>query len=152
MSLQNYINKMKSHKQNINTKLSYWEIEKQKGSKGETITRNFLRKYNLDFKEQKSFSDLYYKNPNHLLRFDFQIWYKDKWFLLEIDGGFHFKPIKISENITDEQTQLNFEEGQERDRLKDEYCKSHNIQLERIIWDGNKNKLIKNLQILFRNL
>ena len=152
MSLQNYINKMKSHKQNINTKLSYWEIEKQKGSKGETKTRNFLRKYNLDFKEQKSFSDLYYKNPNHLLRFDFQIWYKDKWFLLEIDGGFHFKPIKISENITDEQTQLNFEEGQERDRLKDEYCKSHNIQLERIIWDGNKNKLIKNLQILFRNL
>ena len=95
---------------------------------------------------------MYYKNPNHLLRFDFQIWYKDKWFLLEIDGGFHFKPIKISENITDEQTQLNFEEGQERDRLKDEYCKSHNIQLERIIWDGNKNKLIKNLQILFRNL
>ena len=35
-----------------------------------------------------------------------------------------------AENITDEQTQLNFEEGQERDRLKDEYCKSHNIQLE----------------------
>ena len=49
MSLKNYLNKMKSHKQDINTKLSYWEIEKQKGSKGETITRNFLRKYGLNF-------------------------------------------------------------------------------------------------------
>ena len=56
MSLENYLNKMKSHKQDMNTKLSYWETEKQKGSKGETITRDFLRKHQLDFKEQKTFS------------------------------------------------------------------------------------------------
>lgn len=152
MSLQNYINKMKSHKQDINTKLSYWEIEKQKGSKGETITRNFLRKYNLDFKEQKSFSDLYYKNPNHLLRFDFQIFYKDKWFLLELQGGQHYKPTNFGGHLTEEEIQQNFEEGQERDRMKKEYCEKHNILLKCVDWNGNKNKLIEDLQKMFREL
>ena len=152
MSLKNYVDKMQNHSHTMESKLAIWRSKKKRGSKGEQITRDFLKKHNLAFKEQKSFSDLYYKNPNFLLRFDFQVWYKDFWFLLEIDGGFHFKPIKINENITNEQAQLNFEEGQERDKLKNEYCESHNIRLERIVWDGNKNKLIKNLQILFRNL
>lgn len=152
MSLQNYINKMKSHKQEINTKVSYWQTEKQKGSKGETITRNFLRKHGLDFKEQKTFSDLYYKNPNFLLRFDFQIWYKDKWFLCEIDGLQHNRPSSFGGHLTEEEIQRNFEEGQERDRLKNEYCHSHNIILKRVTWNGNKNKLIEDLQKMFREL
>lgn len=152
MSLQNFVNKMQIHSQDMEIKLSVWKSTKKKGSKGEQITRDFLRKHNLSYKEQVSFKNLYYKSKEFPLRFDFQVWYKESWFLLEVDGEFHFKPIKISENITNEQMQLNFEEGQERDRLKNEYCKSHNIRLERIIWDGNKNKLIKNLQILFRNL
>ena len=152
MSLQNYINKMKSHKQEINTKVSYWQTEKQKGSKGETITRNFLRKHGLDFKEQKTFSDLYYKSKEYPLRFDFQIFYKDKWFLLELQGGQHYKPTNFGGHLTEEEIQRNFEEGQERDIMKKEYCSNHNIILKCVDWNGNKNKLIEDLQKMFREL
>ena len=152
MSLKNYLNKMKSHKQDMNTKLSYWEIEKQKGSKGETITRNFLRKHGLDFKEQKTFQDLYYKSKEYPLRFDFQIFFKDKWFLLELQGGQHYKPTNFGGHLTEEEIQHNFEEGQERDRIKKEYCSNHNIILKYVDWNGNKNKLIEDLKRMFREL
>lgn len=152
MSLQNYINKMKSHKQEINTKVSYWQTEKQKGSKGETITRNFLCKYGLDFKEQKTFQDLYYKSKEYPLRFDFQIFFKDKWFLLELQGGQHYKPTNFGGHLTEEEIQHNFEEGQERDRMKKEYCSNHNIILKYVDWNGNKNKLIEDLKRMFREL
>lgn len=152
MSLKNYLNKMKSHKQDMNTKLSYWETEKQKGSKGEIITRNFLRKHGLDFKEQKSFSDLYYKNKESPLRFDFQIWFKDKWFLLEIQGQQHYKPSSFGGHLTEQEIQQNFEEGQERDRMKKDYCSKHNIILKCVDWNGNPKTLIKDLQEMFRSL
>lgn len=143
---------MKSHKQEINTKVSYWQTEKQKGSKGETITRNFLRKYGLDFKEQKTFQDLYYKSKEYPLRFDFQIFFKDKWFLLELQGGQHYKPTNFGGHLTEEEIQHNFEEGQERDRMKKEYCSNHNIILKCVDWNGNKNKLIEDLKQMFREL
>lgn len=152
MALQNYINKMKSHKQDMNTKLSYWETEKQKGSKGEIITRNFLRKHGLDFKEQKSFNDLYYKNKESPLRFDFQIWFKDKWFLLEIQGQQHYKPSSFGGHLTEQEIQQNFEEGQERDKMKKDYCSKHNIVLKCVDWNGNPKTLIKDLQEMFRSL
>lgn len=152
MALQNYINKMKSHKQDMNTKLSYWETEKQKGSKGEIITRNFLRKHGLDFKEQKSFNDLYYKSKESPLRFDFQIWFKDKWFLLEIQGQQHYKPSSFGGHLTEQEIQQNFEEGQERDKMKKEYCEKHNILLKCVDWNGNVRTLIKDLQEMFRGL
>jgi len=152
MALQNYINKMKSHKQDMNTKLSYWETEKQKGSKGEIITRNFLRKHGLDFKEQKSFNDLYYKSKEFPLRFDFQVWYKDIWFLLEIQGSQHYKPSSFGGHLTEQEIQQNFEEGQERDKMKKEYCEKHNILLKCVDWNGNVRTLIKDLQEMFRSL
>ena len=64
MSLQNYVNKMQNHSHVMESKLKIWQSRKKKGSKGEQITRDFLRKHNLTFKEQKTFKDLYYKNPN----------------------------------------------------------------------------------------
>ena len=152
MSFTNYLNKMSFHKIEINKKISIWEShDLKKGSKGEQITRNFLRKYNINFKEQKSFNDLWYKNKEHLLRFDFQIWINEKdWILLEVDGLQHFKPSSFGGHLTEQEIQKNFEEGVERDNLKNEYCKNHNIILERIVWDGNKDKLIKNLTIMIR--
>ena len=143
---------MKSHKQDMNTKISYWETEKQKGSKGEIITRNFLRKHGLDFKEQKSFSDLYYKNKEFPLRFDFQVWYKDIWFLLEIQGSQHYKPSSFGGHLTEQEIQQNFEEGQERKKKKKEYCEKHNILLKCVDWNGNVRTLIKDLQEMFRGL
>ena len=94
---------------------------------------------------------MYYKNKEFPLRFDFQIWVNEKdWILLEIDGLQHFRASSFGGHLTEQEVQKNFEEGQERDNLKNEYCKNHNIILERIIWDGNKDKLIKNLTIMIR--
>ena len=58
MSFKNYLTKMKEHKDVINSKISIWKSEKKKGSKGEQITREFLQKYKIDFKEQVSFDGL----------------------------------------------------------------------------------------------
>lgn len=152
MSLQNYVNKMQNHSHVMESKLKIWRSRKKKGSKGEQITRDFLRKHNLAFKEQKTFKDLYYKNPNFLLRFDFQIFFKDSWFLLEVQGGQHYKPTNFGGRLTEQEIQQNFEEGQERDRMKKEYCEKHNILLKYVDWNGNVKTLIKDLQEMFRNL
>ena len=152
MSLQNYVNKMQNHSHDMESKLAIWRSKKKKGSKGEQITRDFLRKHNLAFKEQKTFNDLYYKSKEFPLRFDFQIWFKDKWFLLEIQGQQHYKPSSFGGHLTEEEIQQNFEEGQERDRMKKEYCTNHNIILKCVDWNGNKNKLIEDLQKMFRGL
>lgn len=151
MSLNNYLNKMTSHKTEIEQKISIWKSPKKKGSKGETYTREFLKRYGIAYKEQISFDNLYYKNKEFPLRFDFKIWYKDKWFLLEIDGGQHSKKVNWNGKLTESEMELSLQENIERDNLKNEYCHSHNIRLERIIWDGNKNQLIKDLTNLFRN-
>lgn len=151
MSLQNYVNKMQNHSHDMESKLSIWKSKKKRGSKGEQITRDFLRKHNLAFKEQKTFNNLYYKNPNFLLRFDFQVWYKDSWFLLEIDGKQHHQVANFGGKMTENELQEALQENIERDELKNEYCKSHNIRLERIMWDGNANRLNENLIKLFRH-
>lgn len=152
MSLQNYVNKMQNYSHEMESKLAIWRSKKKRGSKGEQITRDFLRKHNLAFKEQKTFNDLYYKNPNFLLRFDFQIFFKDSWFLLEVQGGQHYKPTNFGGHLTEQEIQQNFEEGQERDRMKKEYCSKHNIILKCVDWNGNPKTLIKDLQEMFRNL
>lgn len=151
MSLANYLNKMNSHKIEINSKLEFWRKLKEHGSKGEQITRNFLRKYNINYKEQKTFFDLYYKNKEFPLRFDFQIFYNNTdWFLLEIDGGQHFKKVNWNGKLTESEMEQALQENIERDNLKNEYCKNHNILLERVEWNGNKDKLIKDLAFTIR--
>ena len=152
MSLQNYVNKMQNHSHEMESKLTIWRSKKKRGSKGEQITRDFLRKHNLTFKEQKTFNDLYYKSKESPLRFDFQIWFKDKWFLLEIQGQQHYKPSSFGGHLTEQEIQQNFEEGQERDRMKKDYCSKHNIILKCVDWNGNPKTLIKDLQEMFRSL
>ena len=143
---------MQNHSHEMELKLAIWKSKKKKGSKGEQITRDFLRKHNLIFKEQKTFKDLYYKSKEFPLRFDFQIFFKDKWFLLEIQGGQHYKPTNFGGHLTEQEIQQNFEEGQERDKMKKDYCSKHNIVLKCVDWNGNPKTLIKDLQEMFRNL
>lgn len=152
MSLQNYVNKMQNHSHDMESKLVIWKSKKKRGSRGEQITRDFLRKHNLAFKEQKTFNDLYYKSKESPLRFDFQIWFKDKWFLLEVQGGQHYKPTNFGGHLTEQEIQQNFEEGQERDEMKKDYCSKHNIILKCVDWNGNPKTLIKDLQEMFRSL
>lgn len=111
-------------------------------SKGESKCIDILNKYHQDFKPQFIFDDLKGLN-NGLLRFDFAIFNQDKeiQYLLEYDGEFHY--IDIFENG-------NFELSQKHDKLKNEYCRLHNLKLIRIpYWDFEniENILIKQLNL-----
>ena len=71
MSLQNYVNKMQNHSHDMESKLAIWRSRKKLGSKGEQITRDFLRKHNLAFKEQKTFKKLQYFEPAQRIASEF---------------------------------------------------------------------------------
>lgn len=68
------------------------------------------------------------------LRFDFFI--KSKNTVIEYDGEQHFKPIYGNDE---------FEKSKVRDSIKDEYCKTHNINIIRIpYWEfDNVNEILK---------
>ena len=90
-------------------------------SKGELKIENWLKKNNLKFTYQKTFSNC--KNPktNHKLLFDFYLPRKN--ILIEFDGIQHFKQIfnRESPHIV-----------QYRDSIKTLYAKNNNIKLIRI--------------------
>jgi len=111
-------------------------------SKGEKYTSNFLLKNNIEYKSQYYFNDLL-SNFGVPLRFDFAIFNKNNLYcLIEIDGIGHRKPVKF--NGMSEQDSINkYELIKYHDFLKNEYCKSNNIQLIRIYYDG---KNFKNVQ------
>ena len=77
-----------------------------------------------EFEPQYTFDDC--KNI-YVLRFDFGILYNDKLLgLIEYDGKQHFEPIEYFGGKD------GFIETQKRDKIKNEYCKVHNIPLLRL--------------------
>ena len=111
-------------------------------NKGEDTVRKFLSKYNIEFKEQKTFEGC--RNVN-LLRFDF---YLPKYNLcIESDGAPHFKKINWTNKMTEEQIEENFKRVQNNDKIKDEYCKKNNITLLRVKAD----KAMEELSEYFQN-
>lgn len=94
---------------------------------------------NIDFKTQYTFSDLK-GSKGGALRFDFAIFKNNELsHLIEYNGIQHY--VKVSGNWGDD-----FEEGQIRDQLKIDYCKSHNIPLIIIKYDEeyDLNTLLNN--------
>lgn len=112
-------------------------------SKGEEVVANLLIQHGINFVREYTFKDLLSKN-GYNLRFDFGILnnFGQLIQLIEYDGSQHFKP---SEQFGGKQA---FKELQERDKIKDNYCKEHNIPLIRISKDYRHLKY-QDLQILF---
>lgn len=100
--------------------------------KGEDRIIEVLQELNCEFVHQYKFEDCKDKKP---LPFDFYL--PDYNLCIEFDGEQHYKP-KFGEE--------NFIQTQKHDKIKNEYCKSHNIDLLRIpYWDGsNAENIIKN--------
>lgn len=97
-------------------------------SVGEMAIKNILNKNNISYKSEYIFSNL--KNPktNYHLRFDFAIFNNDKLeYLIEFDGRQHFIGPEADWSHSDSLEDIQF-----RDKLKDDYCKEHNIVLKRI--------------------
>lgn len=106
-------------------------------SKGERAVREYLCLCNINHNIQYSFGDLI-SDLGYPLRFDFAIFNKNNElsFLIEYDGEFHYKQIYPEHDFVGQQ---------KRDKIKDEYCKLHNIDLLRIpYWDFDNIETILN--------
>lgn len=96
-----------------------------------------LRAASIKFEREKIFKDL--KQGRY--RFDFYI--PARGILLEVDGQFHWNPIRGYSELLKQK---------ERDRRKNSYCLAHNIPLYRIpYWEVDKlNKAEDIFQKKFR--
>ena len=92
-----------------------------KESNGEYYIRVFLESCNIDFIQQYKFSDCRNKLP---LPFDFYL--PQQNICIEYDGQQHFEVVDFFGGKN------GFEYRKNNDRIKNNYCKSHNIKLLRI--------------------
>jgi len=89
-------------------------------SKGESKIKEILINNNIPFETQKTFDDCKFKS-DYPARFDFCI---NNKYCIEFDGIQHIQETGFSHD--------NLEERQEHDKIKNDYCKEHNIPLIRI--------------------
>ena len=96
-------------------------------SRGEKYISQILQQNNINFATQYSFNDLK-SDKNYKLRFDFAIFEDNQLaYLIEFDGRQHYE-----EPDAKWKQSYSLKEQQERDKLKNDYCKSNNIKLKRI--------------------
>lgn len=82
-----------------------------------------LQKEKIKFLREKTFKDL----RNGLFRYDFFINYKGQEMIIEVDGEYHFLPIRGRGPLLKQK---------ENDRRKNSYCLAHEIPLYRIpFWE-----------------
>lgn len=94
----------------------------------------YLKKYNLEFVDQKMYKDCLSEH-NKQFRFDFYL--PNENIIIECDGEQHFKPLKFrSKNYDIEEW---FHIIQERDKLKTRYCIENGIKIIRISYKEMKN-------------
>lgn len=107
---------------------------------GETQLVYLLEQENMSYKREVTFPDLL-GTKGGKLRFDFGIYQEDVLLcLIEYDGRQHFTYDKNWNQTAEEFNQL-----QVHDKIKDEYCKEHNIPLYRLNSDSNLEFFITNL-------
>lgn len=109
-------------------------------SKGEDKIKNILFSLDINFIQQKTFSNLKYKSN---LKFDFFL--PDYNCCIEYQGKQHYKSIEYFGG------EKEFKENQIRDNIKREWCKENNIKLIEIPYTDyselNKNYILKILEI-----
>lgn len=110
-------------------------------SKGNMKIKSLLTKNNISFIPEYSFKDLINPETNHILYFDFAIFYNGKLsHLIEYDGAQHF--LKKPQGYFSMEM---IEKIQKLDSLKNEYCKKNNIPLIRIPYTLYKDLAISHL-------
>lgn len=102
-------------------------------SKGEKSIENALNKFSIDYLPQYTFEDCRDKN---MLPFDYYLPNMNK--CIEFDGQHHYFPVNFN-GISDEEALENHNTIIKHDKIKDNYCKEHNIDLLRIPYYEFKN-------------
>lgn len=122
------------------------KIEATTASHGERIISKWLSNRNIFYIFQHTFDDCKFNLP---LKFDFYL--PDFNMCVEYDGEQHFKPIRF-DGKSKEAAKEEFYKCMARDLIKNEYCKTKNIQLVRIpFWNKDKIKLILNNKINYNS-
>ena len=94
----------------------------------EELILNILKAEHIKIEREKTFKDL----KHGLFRFDFYLPNINNGCIIEVDGEYHFKPIRSRRALIKQQ---------EHDRMKNSYCLANNIPLYRIpYWDLDKIK------------
>ena len=106
-------------------------------SRGEQLINTILKENNINFERQKSFLSCINPLTGKKLFFDFYI---NNQFLLEFDGSQHYKDSKTGWNTLER-----FKKLQERDNIKNQWCKENNIPLKRIPYWELDNITIDNI-------
>lgn len=109
-----------------------------KSSSGENYIIEFLKKHNIKFKPEKSFTKCRHKK---LLRFDFCIFSNKRkiLFLLEYHGQQHYMKVDFSGHMTEEEQQEQFELNRLRDEIKRKFCETNGYDLLVIPYTEFKN-------------
>ena len=105
-------------------------------SKGELMVERILKKRGVKSISQKRFDDCINPHSNRKLPFDFYL--PDYNLCIEYDGEQHYGPNRIFDKRD------SYKNRQYRDRLKDKYCKDHNIKLIRIPYTESTEEQIMN--------
>lgn len=105
-------------------------------SSGETNIIKYLEDHGQEFEYEKMFSDCRNVSNNYPLRFDFFL--PDKKLIIEYDGQQHFTPVNFG-GRGKEKSKKSFERQQDNDKIKNTYCKNHNISLLRIPFTSKDN-------------
>lgn len=128
----------------IFTQYAYAHLNKNQGcllckslSKGEDKIIKIFDSWGFEYIREKTFDDLL-SNKGSKLRFDFYLPYLN--LIVEYDGPQHFEPIKW---FGGEEYYNNLVEN---DKIKEKYCKQHDIKLFRIKYNEN---IFKRLDSLF---
>lgn len=109
-------------------------------SRFELATRKWLEQNNIPFQSQYRFPDCRNKKP---LPFDFKCDWNNEIILIEVDGGQHYYVTQW----TNEET---LKEQKIRDKIKDDYAKSHGYTLLRIpYWLYDTGSYIHKLEETF---
>ena len=107
-------------------------------SKGEMKIKNILNENNIQYIQEKRFSDCIFKDTNKIARFDFYL--PEHNCIIEYDGIQHFKQ---GSGVFDNKDK--FELTQQHDIIKNNYCKENNIMLIRIPYIHYNNIVIEAL-------
>lgn len=88
------------------------------------LVNKWLTQHNLPYIREKTFPDLCDIKP---LRFDYEIYYNSTQYLIEVDGPQHDRSMGWCD-------EKEFAALRKHDKMKDEYCKTNNINLLRLNW------------------
>ena len=110
-------------------------------SKGERKVQYILEKNNINFEYQKIIKE------NKKIKFIFDFYLPEYNLAIEYDGEPHYQEVKFYGGVK------GLKERQDRDKLKNQYCKENNIDLLRIpYWEYNNiEKILNNIEKILNN-